>query len=236
VATFVLVHGAWHGGWCYAEVVRLLSGKGHQVHAPTLTGLAGTREGGAKPINLTTHVNDIVAIIQAGDLRDVILCGHSYAGMVITGVAGQIGHRIRTLFYLDAAVPEDGQSAFDIVGTERTLGALETAGHDGTHIPPPKADVFQSKEVHRAWIDRRCNPHPIGTLIQKLHHTGKEALVPFRTYVLARRYGSQANHTTYDRVRRLPGWRSIALDCGHEVMMDEPAMLAALLIDEIART
>src|SRR5579859_6610796 len=113
MAIFVLVHGGFHGGWCYARVAAELRAEGHDVYTPTLSGLGERAHLANHLINLSTHIQDIVAVIDTNDLQDVILCGHSYGGVVITGVAGLIGERIRTLFYLDAAVPEDGQSLFD---------------------------------------------------------------------------------------------------------------------------
>jgi pimeloyl-ACP methyl ester carboxylesterase len=108
MATFVLVHGAWHGGWCYARVARLLRAAGHDVYTPTLTGVGERAHLAALSMTLTTHVRDIVNVLEYENLSDVILCGHSYGGMVITGVAAAAGERIRTLFYLDAFLPEDG--------------------------------------------------------------------------------------------------------------------------------
>src|SRR3982751_1433308 len=110
MATFVLVHGAYHGGWCYSRVAAKLRAQNHDVYTPTLTGHGERAHLAGQSINLSTHIQDVVAEILAENLTDIILCGHSYSGMVITGVAGQVAERVRTLFYLDAAVPEDGQS------------------------------------------------------------------------------------------------------------------------------
>jgi pimeloyl-ACP methyl ester carboxylesterase len=167
----------------------------HDVYTPTLSGLGERAHLAGQPINLSTHVQDIVAVILSQDLHDVILCGHSYGGMVITGVAGQVGERIRTLFYLDAAVPENDQSLFDIIGPERTLRMLEDAGETGTMMGSPGAEFFQVNSADIEWVDRMCTPHPIGCFIQKLRYTGKEALVTRRTYVLCERWRS-VNHPT----------------------------------------
>ena len=187
MSTFVLVHGGCHGGWCYSRVAAKLQARVHDVYTPTLTGLGERAHLASQAINLSTHIQDIAAMIESRNLNDVILCGHSYGGMVITGVAGQIGERIRTLFYLDAAVPDNGQSLLDIVGPERTLRMLEAAGETGTMMASPGAAFFQVNPTDIEWVDKLCTPHPIGCFIQKLRYTGKEALVTRRTYVLAER-------------------------------------------------
>jgi pimeloyl-ACP methyl ester carboxylesterase len=232
MATFVLIHGGFHGGWCYSRVSRRLRAEGHDVYTPTLSGVGERAHLAAQAINLSTHIQDVVATILNEDLTDVILCGHSYGGMVITGVAGQVGDRIRTLFYLDAVVPESGQSVFDIVGPERTLFLLESAGDTGTMVVPYRAEFFQVNSRDIEWVDQLCTPHPIGCFIQKLRYTGKESLVTRRTFVLAARYQS-VNHVTYNKVKDLPGWKCVSLDCGHDVMVDDPDTLAKLLLDEL---
>jgi pimeloyl-ACP methyl ester carboxylesterase len=234
MASFVLVPGGFHGGWCYSRVAARLRAAGHLVHTPTLSGVGERAHLAAQAINLSTHVQDVVATILSEDLEDVILCGHSYGGMVITGVAGQIGERIRTLFYLDASVPEDGQSILDVLGPDMARIAIEMAGETGIMMVPRGAEYFGINEADRAWVDRLCTPHPIGCFIQKLRFTGKEALVPNRTFVLAERYRS-ANHATHAKVSDLPGWRTAALDVGHDVMIDDPEGLTRLLIEEVDR-
>ena len=114
MATYVLVHGGGHGGWCYAKVARLLGAAGHDVATPTFTGL-GERSHLLHPgIDLDHHIRDVVAVLHYDDLRDVNLVGHSYGGMVITGVADRAPDRVGRLVYLDAATPVNGQSLVDI--------------------------------------------------------------------------------------------------------------------------
>src|SRR4051794_29851500 len=116
MATYVLVHGGGHGGWCYQRVARLLRADGHEVYAPTLTGL-GERSNLLSPaIDLDLHVRDVTAVLHFEDLRDVILVGHSYGGMVITGAADRAADRVGRVVYLDAANPENGQSLLDVAG------------------------------------------------------------------------------------------------------------------------
>ena len=234
MAIFVLVHGAFHGGWCYSRVASRLRSHGHDVYTPTLSGVGERAHLAVQAINLSTHIQDVVATITTYDLDDVILCGHSYAGMVITGVAGQVGERIRTLFYLDAALPEDGQSLFEIAGPEKTIGVLGLASETGLMIAPFGAAHFGVNADDIAWVDRMCTPHPLATFTQKLRFTGKEALVKRHTYVLCERYVS-VNHAAYARVKNLPGWKSVSLDCTHSLMIDEPDIFSALLLEELQR-
>ncbi len=234
MATFVLVHGAYHGAWCYEEVAARLRAKGHDAYVPTLTGVGERHHLAQQAINLSTHVQDVVAILEINDLKDVILCGHSYGGVVITGVAGQAAERIRTLFYLDAGVPEDGECVLDMMGPERALRTIARASATGTMIESPGAAFFNVSDENAAAVDRCCTPHPMGTYIQKLFFTGKEAAVPNRTFVLAERYQS-INHATYARVVDQPGWKAVSLDCGHDVMIDQPDILEALLLEETSR-
>jgi pimeloyl-ACP methyl ester carboxylesterase len=206
----------------------------HHVYTPTLSGLGDRAHLIGQPINLSTHIQDIVAIIRSEDLHDIILCGHSYGAMVITGVAGEVGDRIKTLFYLDSSVPNNNQSLFDILGPERGLLMLEAAGETGTMVQPSKAKDFQVNSADIEWVDKHCTPHPIGCFVQKLQCTGKEALVRYRTYVLAERFKG-INYPTYARVKNLPGWKAVSLDSGHDVMVDNPDALVALLLEELER-
>ena len=234
MATFVLVPGGFHGSWCYARVAERLRARGHVVFTPALSGVGELAHLATEAINLSTHIKDVIGVV-GDDATDIILCGHSYAGMVITGVAGQIAERIRTLFYLDATVPEDGQSMLDVRSPEEVLSLLTAAGATGTMVAPMSARTFLVNPDDIEWVDRLCTPHPIGCFIQKLRYTGKEALVTRRTYVLAERYNSPVTHATHSKVKDLPGWKAVTVDCGHDVMIDDPETLATLLLEELDR-
>lgn len=235
MATFVLVHGGCHGGWCFSRVASRLEAQGHRVFTPTLSGLAERAHLASQPINLSTHIQDIMDVIESQDLHDIILCGHSYGGMVITGVASQAPTRIKTLFYLDAVVPQnDDESMMDIVGPEATRLLLGWAGKTGTMLEPPGSQYFEVYGADAEWVDKMCTPHPVGCFLQKLRLSGKEALVSRRTFVLAERHKS-INHATYARLKELPDWKTVSLDRGHDVMVDDPDTVAALLSEEIGR-
>ena len=141
MTTFVLVHGAWHGGWCYKRVARLLRQAGHDVYTPTLTGLGERAHLMNRAIALDTHVQDIVGVIRCEELSDVVLCGHSYGGMVITGVAEQMAAKIRSLVYLDAFVPENGKCLFDYLPASNRAKCVTT--------PRRTAKVTRSRPFRR---------------------------------------------------------------------------------------
>ena len=166
MTTFVLVHGAWHGGWCYKRVARLLRQAGHEVYTPTLTGLGERAHLMNRAIDLDTHVKDIVGVIRCEELSDVVLCGHSYGGMVITGVAEQIAAKIRSLVYLDAFVPENGKSLFDYASAERSGQMRDdaTQNGEGYKITPLPAAAFAVNAQDAAWVDAMCVKQPLGDI------------------------------------------------------------------------
>jgi pimeloyl-ACP methyl ester carboxylesterase len=228
MATFVLVHGAWGGGWVYKGVARRLRSEGHDVYVPTLTGL-GERSHLASPaIDLATHIQDVVNVIRYEQLNDIILCGHSYGGMVITGTAAAVGERIRTLFYLDAFLPEDGQSLWDIAGADGQRHYIEAQrGQPGMVLPMGNRRI-DGEPPH-------MNRHPLLTLTQPVQMTGAEKHIRNRTYVYATRETPTAFTRFYDRVRIDPTWKTCTIDTGHMVMSDDPAGLEKLLLEEVDR-
>ena len=165
MATYVLVHGGGHGGWCYAKVKRLLEAEGHEVFAPSLTGLAERSRSLSPAIDLDVHVDDVVQLLHYWDLRDVVLVGHSYGGMVITGVADRATDRIGKLVYLDAANPRNGQSLVDVAGpvieVTRPMGAV-VDGVELVLLPAAGASAFYGVDdpADQAWADARLTGHP----------------------------------------------------------------------------
>ena len=156
MATFVLVHGAWHGGWCYGRVAKLLRSAGHEVYTPAHTGVGERAHLADYHITLATHVHDVANVIEYENLSDVILCGHSYGGMVITGVAASLGERIKSLVYLDAFVPEDGQSLFDLIEPDMVNQFLNLARTMSGRLPPIPAAAFNVNPKDAAWVDKTC--------------------------------------------------------------------------------
>src|SRR5581483_10887922 len=161
MATYALVHGAWHGGWCWQRVTPLLRAAGHEVFTPTLTGL-GERSHLANPaIDLNTHIHDIVNVLEYEHLQKVILVGHSYGGMVITGVSNEVPDRLAHLVYLDAFVPQDGQALIDVTTPQRREAILQQARANGGLLPPfsvAQYGVFAGADVR--WVESKLVPQP----------------------------------------------------------------------------
>jgi pimeloyl-ACP methyl ester carboxylesterase len=233
MATFVLVHGSWHGGWCYARVARLLRAAGHDVFTPTLTGMGERAHLANAAINLDTHIRDIVNVLEYEDLKEVVLCGHSYGGMVITGVAAEAAERIGCLFYLDAFVPETGQSFFDVVNPEITMGFLALAAQNSGAVPPIPAAAFNVNAADAAWVDATCVPQSLASFAQAVRLGAEAVAVARRTYVFASANGMETFRPIYERLKSAGGWTVHAVACGHDVMLDSPAKLAELLLAEI---
>ena len=234
MATFVLVHGAWHGGWCYGRVAKLLRAAGHEVYTPTHTGVGEREHLADYHITLSTHVRDVANVIEYENLNDVILCGHSYGGMVITGLAAALGERIKSLVYLDAFVPEDGQSLFDLTPdmVNQFLSLVKTMNG---RVPPIPAAAFNVNPNDSAWVDKTCVPQALTTFTEGVRFTGKEAKVKNRTYILATGYDMHVFDRFHAKVKSDPKWKAHAVSCGHDVMVDRPEELAKLLLDEVGR-
>jgi pimeloyl-ACP methyl ester carboxylesterase len=235
MSTFVLVHGAWHGGWCYARVAKLLRSGGHEVYTPTHTGVGERSHLADYHITLSTHVHDVANVIEYENLSDVILCGHSYGGMVISGVAASLGERIKSLVYLDAFVPEEGQSLFDLVGQDRVNQFLSLARTGGGRLPPIPAAAFNVNPKDAAWVDKTCVPQSLLTFTEGVRFSGKEAMVKNRTYILATGYDMGVFNRFHDQLKNDPKWKVVTVPCGHDVMLDQPEALAKLLLEEVGR-
>src|SRR5215213_7847532 len=212
MATFVLVHGAWHGGWCWDRVARRLRGAGHEVHAPTLTGLSERAHLLTPLVGLDTHVEDVVRILDVLGLTDVVLVGHSYAGQVVTAVADRRPSAVARRVYLDAFVGSDGEAARDLLP--------ETVEHHWAE----SADVD--------WLTPKLTPHPWRTYTDPLRLTGAVDDVPaafVECVSWMRVFAGQA-----DRARSR-GWPVHELATGHEAMVTAPAELADALLDLAGR-
>lgn len=231
MTTFVLVHGGWHGGWCWRRVARLLCERGHEVFAPTLTGCGDRAHLGRPHTGLAAHVQDVVAVLELDDLRDVVLVGHSAAGAVITGVAQRAGHRIAELVHLDSFVPAPGESVFSLLRPELRRffeDMVDAAGRIAVD-PGPAMDGWAVLDPDdRAWVGPRLRPHPVGGLADPLPLTP----VP----ELPRRYLHCTIKPTGDRFAGFaaaaeadPSWRMDSIDAGHDVMVTAPQELARLL-------
>lgn len=220
-ATFVLVHGAWHGGWCYERVAQRLRAQGHRVLTPTMTMDGAT---------LSSHVGEIVDVMQGENVQNAVVCGHSYGGLVISGVAEAVPERIGALVFLDAFVPEDGQSLHDLVPESHRVRQIESAAANGGLVPPVPAAMFGVNEADRAYVDSMCVGQPLETFSTGLPLTGARERVAHKTYLRAGSYRSNPFDAAREAVTGAPGWVVETLPSGHDVMLDAPAELTAALI------
>lgn len=234
MATFVLVHGAWRGSWLWKRVRIRLQAGGHQVFTPTLTGLADRSHLLAQDITLETHIEDVVNLFRWEELGDVILCGHSYAGSVVSGVADRIPDRIAALVYLDAFLLEDGECLYDTLPpAHREAQLTEAREHgDGWRVPPIPAAAFNVNAGDRDWVDAQCTPQPIGTLQQPIRLSGQGARVGNVSYILASDFPDSPFQAFCERARER-GWKVLGIASGHDAPLDKPDEVTRMLLDSI---
>jgi pimeloyl-ACP methyl ester carboxylesterase len=235
--TFVLVHGAWHGGWCWARVAERLRADGHRVFTPTLTGLGERAHLISKAITLETFTQDVAAVIEAEELKDVVLVGHSFAGSPTSGAAERMPGRLRRLVYLDALIVEPGRSPFDSIpadlAAERRRLSQSTSG--GLSLPNPEPSAFGVPDGPDAdWVRRRLTPHPISTYESPLAIRGPIGAGLPRTYVHCTAPSYAALEASRRWVRATQGWEWREIATGHDAMVTAPGALSELLV-RIAR-
>jgi len=229
--TFVLVHGAWHGGWAWRRVADRLRACGHIVFTPTLTGL-GERAHLLHPgINASLHVADVLGVISFERLEDFVLTGHSYGGCVVSGVAEAMPNAISSIVFLDAFIPDNGDATMDLVQPEVQEVIRAALARGETTVPVRDAAAFKVNKKDRAWVDALATPQPIGTMTEKLTLTGARERVPKKTYIRASGYPNVSFDNAYARVKADPTWWTYEMLCGHDVMIDEPARLTEILLE-----
>jgi pimeloyl-ACP methyl ester carboxylesterase len=234
LATFVLVHGGGHGGWCYKPVTERLRAAGHLVYAPSLTGLGERVHLLSASIDLETHVTDIASLIEVEELTDVILVGHSYGGMVITGVADRVGSRIGNLVYLDAANPTDGQSLVDVAGPMMLMARSMGEVRQGIELvlipertPPQFYGVTDPEQI--AWVSAKLSPHPWACF--------EQPLVLRDPVALAKVPQSHIVCTSTLPGRDVPALKAASegrfwdIDTGHDLMLTEPDKVTECLLE-----
>ena len=231
MSDFVLVHGAWHGGWCWRRVTALLQAQGHRVFAPTMTGLGERSHLMRAGIDLSTHVTDIVNVMKWEGLSGVVLCGHSYGGMVVSGVAEQMADKIASIVFLDAFVPENGDAMADLT-SQVVRDALKAATEKREiSMPARPAAAFLVNEKDQAWVDRLCGPQPIGTMTEKITLAGARERIAKKAYIRAGAYPNPGFDKALARVKSDGSWRTYDVPCGHDVMVDMPERLAEILLE-----
>ena len=229
--TFVLVHGAWRGGWCWRRVADLLERRGHKVYAPTLTGVADRSHLLAAGIGLDTHISDVANLLKWDELKGVVLCGHSYAGSVISGVAERMPDAIAALVFLDAFVPRNGQALVDLGAAEVGDPIRAAAQRGEISVPPIPAAVFGVNERDRAGLDAQCTPNPINCFLDPVTLTGARARVATKAYVRATGYPGTTFEAPHAVAKADPTWRNYEIPCGHDVMVDMPERVADILTE-----
>ncbi|WP_280262327.1 alpha/beta hydrolase [Nocardia wallacei] len=238
MSTFLLVHGAWHSGRCWERVVPLLEAAGHRVLTPSLTGYGDKAHLLGPEVGLDTHVDDIVTLIADQDLTELILVGHSYAGLVVSAVANQVPDRIAHMVYLDAMVPQDGETALDIQPVTRDLIDLATRSGSGWRVPPlpempPPFGLFGVTDpADIAWLREMLSDQPVRCLQQPVRLDNPAANAVPRTHIHC--VGASPAGITRRPVPAVQPNGSPAqvweLQTGHDCMITMPVELSELLL------
>jgi pimeloyl-ACP methyl ester carboxylesterase len=242
--TFVLVHGAWHGAWCWSRVLPLLRAAGFEAHAVTLTGVGERVHLLSNDITLATHIQDVLGLIGAEELTNIVLVGHSYGGRVITGVADALleagNVKLHHLVYLDAMVPRSGESWSSTHSAEviaaRVKSAKDYEKISGVAaITPPDASVFGLIGADAAWVNRRQTPQPLGVYLDNAD--GKSQVFDEARFAQQNRTFINCNNpalATIDisrqRVKADTSWRWLEMATGHDPMVSHPKELTQLLL------
>jgi pimeloyl-ACP methyl ester carboxylesterase len=221
VADFVLVHGAWHGAWCWRRVLPALCSAGHRAFAVSLTGVGERQHISPATVSLATHIEDVVAVIEAEELQGAVLVGHSYGGIVITGVADRLAARLGHLVYLDAVVLRPGE-CWSTGNDAETRAARRQAIAARGVLPPPDPGVFGLHGVDAEWVRRRQTPHPGRPYDEALEFDpARVAGVP-RTFVSCTAPALATIDPSRARSATEPGWRRVDLATGHDPMISAP--------------
>jgi pimeloyl-ACP methyl ester carboxylesterase len=228
MATFVLVHGAWHGSWCWARVRGALIDQGHQVFTPTLTGVGERSHLLSRGIDLQVHADDVANLVIWEELDSVILCGHSYGGCVISGAAVAVPERIAAMVYLDAFLLEDGECLHDLLPDEQRGMQLSLADQygDGWRVPPIPGEVFNVNARDRDWVDRQCTPQPLATFQQKIRLSAGPSPIARNHFIFASGWEGSPFTPSYRRAQAR-GWSTSEIACGHDARQSRSAHCGA---------
>ena len=243
MANFVLVHGAWHGAWVWSRVLPLLHSGSHTAHAVTLTGVGERAHLLSPEITLQTHISDVVNLIETEELQDVVLVGHSYAGMVVTGVADRLleaqSNRLCHLVYLDASIPKPGEAWGDKhAQATRSARIAAAALHPLNALNPPDASVFGLHGADAQWVNRRQTPHPFAPYTEPLQFDmARLGAVP-RTFIDCIQPPLATINTSRERARSSATWDGhwlpraslVVMNTGHDAMVSSPRELADILL------
>lgn len=228
--TFLLIHGAYHGGWCWRRVSDMLERNGHKVYAPSLTGNGDRTHLLSRDLTLDTQILDIVNLVTWEDLGDLCLVAHSFGGWPASGALERIHDRVASIVWLDAFLPKDGEKPVDYI-SEFSRKAMEEAMARGeAGRTPPPARTYSLNANDYAWIDSKLTPQPNGVAFQPIRLTGKRDATRKKTFIRAPRYPQAAFDRALAECKADPGWQTFVNDdTGHDVMIDQAAWLADLL-------
>ncbi|MEO3805298.1 alpha/beta hydrolase family protein [Nonomuraea sp. B1E8] len=224
MTTYVLVHGAWHGGWCWRGVAARLRAAGHEVHTPTLTGLGERAHLAGPEIGLRTHADDVLGLLMYEDLRDVVLVGHSYAGLVVREAADRMPERVSRITMVDAWAGRDGESLDDLAPAF-FRDWIESVTVDGLITPAPAATVGVTEPDQVAWLESKLTPHPRRTFSEPARLSGAVDAIPCRAVLC-----TPGGPMPFARLADEHGWAATVLDAGHDAMVTAPRALADVLL------
>jgi pimeloyl-ACP methyl ester carboxylesterase len=233
--SIILVHGSWAGGWCWQRVIPRLQAAGLEAHAVTLTGVGERAHLMSPSIRLSTHVQDVIGLITAQELTRVVLVGHSYGGMVITGVADRLQQShpglLASLVYVDALTPHPGESWSSQHTPETIAQRLASAqATGGISFAPPDASVFGLSGADRDWVNRRQTPQPLALYQDPLHFDAARVGAVPRTFIDCTNPALPTIAVMRQRVRQEPGWEVLEMATGHYPMISQPEPLAHILV------
>lgn len=242
MANFLLVHGAWHGGWCWRDVVPQLTGAGHRVHAVTLTGVGERMHLMTPAITLETHITDVANAIEMEEMDRIVLVVHSYAGMIGTAIADRMPERLRHLVYVDAVVPKPGESwASTHASATREARLVAAEASPDFSFPPPDPTIFGLSASQYEWVKRRQTPHPGHTYQATLDFDPRRVAAIPRTFVSCTAPALATIDAVRQRVSDRSFWdgawhsgggvRMVEMKTGHDPMISAPAEFARILLD-----
>jgi pimeloyl-ACP methyl ester carboxylesterase len=215
--TYVFIPGGWHGGWCYDPITTRLEELKKKCFSLTLPGLEPEPGEQNRIINLDTHIQFVVDFLIQGNLTDVILCGHSYGGIVITGVEDRIPERIYSLVYIDAYTPQHGDSCWSLTSEEYRQLFVTGASHDGYTVTVPPG------------LEDRRRPQPLATFMQCLHLNGNYKQIQHCTFIYLTGWDRTPFTHQYEKLKNSPTWHIETINCGHNVMREQPDRLTEIL-------
>ncbi|CDN94504.1 MULTISPECIES: alpha/beta fold hydrolase [Rhizobium/Agrobacterium group] len=228
MTAFVLIHGAWHGAWCWQRVIDHLRAAGHDAGALTLSGLAERADLLSRQIDLSAHIEDVIAHVRASGWKAITMVGHSYGGFPATAAAARLGDLVSHLVLLDAFLPQDGEKLLDHAPHLIEAYTAHASRDENWHIPPLPSVNFGVADADRAWVDERLTAQPVGTYFEPIRLPPLS--VPDRTYIRC----TQAPGALLERSAfraRADGWRYVEIDAPHDAMLTHPELLAAVIAD-----